>query len=141
MARMEPLGDRARDGKADAKAAARRAGLIGTVKAVEELLRVFRRDILAGVRRAEDDTALRLFEREFNGGIRQCIFDRVVEQDRDELAHGVLVAAIGEAVRDRKAQLVPLRRGKVGERFRRFAHSVAHGKVLHLERRILLVHA
>lgn len=124
-----PLGDRARDGKADAKAAARRAGLIGTVKAVEELLRVFRRDILAGVRRAEDDTALRLFEREFNGGIRQCIFDRVVEQDRDELAHGVLVAAIGEAVRDRKAQLVPLRRGEVDERFRRFAHGVAHSLV------------
>ena len=80
-----PLGDRARDRKADAKAAARRAGLIGTVKAVEELLRVFRSNILAGVRRAEDDAALRLFEREFNGGIRQRIFDRVVEQDRDEL--------------------------------------------------------
>ena len=81
------------------------------------------------------------FRARIQWGIRQCIFDRVVEQDRDELAHGVLVAAIGEAVRDRKAQLVPLRRGEVDERFRRFAHGVAHGELLHPERRILLVHA
>lgn len=91
-AALVPFGDRARDGKPDAKAAAGGARCVRAIKAVEELAGIQPVLTRAAVGCAQYDAVPRLFQRDGDAGALCGVFDRIVEQNGDELAHRVFVA-------------------------------------------------
>ena len=135
------LGNAPGDGEPHTEAAVGGAGLIRPIEPVKELLCLPLSQRRTGIAAPQDDTPFSLLQHKPDGRLRQGILHGVIQQDRHQLPHGVLVAAVGKPRHDSKLQRMALRPGKIPEGLRRLLHRLADGEVRQLQRRFLLVHA
>ena len=138
---MVSLGNAPGDGEPHAEAAVGGAGLIRPIEPVKELLWLPLGQRCTGIAAPQDDAPFSLLQHKPDGCLRQGILHGIIQQDRHQLPHGVLVAAVGKPRHDSKLQRMALRPGKIPEGLRRLLHRLTDGEVRQLQRRFLLVHA
>lgn len=96
------LGNAPGDGEPHTEAAVGGAGLIRPIEPVKELLCFPLGQRCTGIAAPQDDAPFSLLQRKPDGCHRQGILHGVIQQDRHQLPHGVLVAAVGKPRHDSK---------------------------------------
>ena len=108
-------------------------GGIAPVKSVESSGRrgpVHRR---TGIFRLDDDAFPALFQPEGNGPFRGSVFHGVVQQDRNQLPDGVLVAGVGQLRLNGQFQRVARRLSVVPKGIRRLPCCLTDSEGTHLQ--------